>query len=84
MAISYNRYRVRKGWFGQCVLQQLVSFPSFAGGIVDSSIPEFEWIDVPYKCAVSEFEVQPYSGGFKPVRSNEKPSPADESALINP
>lgn len=53
-------FRVRKGWFGVSILQELMDFPSYSGGIVDASMREFIWSDVPYKAAprslISQFK----------------------------
>ena len=72
MATSYTRYRVRHGFGGVCILQQLVSYPTIIGGKVDSSVREFEWMDVPYKRAPSEFEIVAYRADIYEVFSNEK------------
>lgn len=44
-------YRIRKGWFGKCILQELYDEPSFIGGHVDSTIRRKIWEDVKYKSA---------------------------------
>lgn len=52
-------YRVRRGWFGKSVLQELLDSPSFIGGLVDASVRDFHWQDVAYREApralVSQF-----------------------------
>lgn len=45
---AYNQFRVRRGWFGKAILQQLKSFPTFAGGHVDTTVRSIEWVDVSY------------------------------------
>ena len=53
-------FRVRRGWFGRCVLQELMDYPSYSGGAVDASMREFLWEDVLYKAApralISQFK----------------------------
>ena len=39
-------YRVRKGWFGRCILQAQFNGPAFLGGQVDASIRVLYWADV--------------------------------------
>lgn len=46
-----GKYRVRKGWFGKCILQAEYNTPSFICGRVDSSIRQIVWEDVNYKKA---------------------------------
>jgi hypothetical protein len=46
-----HRYRVRRGLFGKSVLQRLENYPSFVGGVVDASVRDVVWEDVPYKRA---------------------------------
>ncbi len=71
MAKSYNRYRVRKSINGKCVLQRLLSFPAIIGGTVNPEIRSYEWHDVPYLSAPTEFEIQPYKN-LREDLSNEK------------
>ena len=53
-------FRVRKGWFGCSILQEMRDYPSFNGGVIDVSCREFVWEDVPYKGApralISQFK----------------------------
>lgn len=66
---TYNSFRVRKGWFGCCILQQRVSLPSFSNGRVDSSKRDFQWVDVNYDRAPSRFIVpfvEPNDGTQQP------------------
>ena len=39
-------YRVRRGWFGRCVLQAQFNGPAFLGGQVDASVRVLYWADV--------------------------------------
>lgn len=43
-----EKYRIRKGLFDTCVVQALVSSPTYIGGQVDSNFREYEWVDVSY------------------------------------
>lgn len=52
---AYNKFRVRKGWFGKSILQQLVSHPAIIGNSIDSSIREYQWRDVVYDRAPESF-----------------------------
>jgi len=45
---AHFKFRVRRGFGGVCVLQQLTDYPSLICGRVDSSIRRFEWVDVRY------------------------------------
>lgn len=53
-------FRVRKGWFGKSVLQELMDYPTYSGGVVDASTREFVWQDVSYSHAprslISQFK----------------------------
>lgn len=51
-------YRVRKGLFGKCILQEYISFPSLMGGIVDSSIRNYVWEDVEYDNAPPQLTIK--------------------------
>lgn len=42
------KFRVRRGFNGVCVLQQLIDSPSFSNGRVDASVREFTWVDIKY------------------------------------
>ena len=48
---NVGKYRVRRGWFGRCILQKCHNGPSFIGGQVDSSIRVLYWSDVKYEHA---------------------------------
>lgn len=52
-------YRVRRGWFGKCVLQELRDTPSYIGDVVDVHIRDIYWEDVSYdkapRALVSQF-----------------------------
>ena len=43
-----GKFRVRRGWFGKAVLQELYDSPSYIGGHVDSSIRDYRWKDVKF------------------------------------
>jgi len=47
MAALY-KFRVRRGFGGVCVLQQLKSYPTYNGGYVDTENREYKWVDVSY------------------------------------
>ena len=49
-----RKYRTRRGWFGKAILQRLENYPSFIGGVVDSTVREYKWFDV-------NFDHEPYS-----------------------
>lgn len=49
-----KRYRVRRGLFGHCILQQLFNTPSLIAGQVDASIRDIHWDDVDYRHAPTE------------------------------
>jgi len=51
-----GRYRVRKGWFGKCILQAEYDAPMFLCGKVDSSVRDIYWKDVPYTKAPTELK----------------------------
>lgn len=44
-------YRVRKGWFGKCILQAQFDRPAFLGGQVDASQRVIYWADVDWNSA---------------------------------
>lgn len=44
-------YRVRKTWWGKCILQVQFDGPSFVSGQADSSIRVLYWADVDYNSA---------------------------------
>lgn len=46
-----GRYRVRKGWFGKCILQAEYNTPSYSGGQVDVHIRDIFWRDIKFKYA---------------------------------
>lgn len=46
-----SAYRVRKSFFGKCVLQKLVDSPSLIAGQVDATIRDVHWMDVDYSRA---------------------------------
>lgn len=52
-------FRVRRGWLGRSVLQELRNYPVYIGNSVDSTQREFIWEDVLYNHApralVSQF-----------------------------
>lgn len=47
-------YRLRKSFFGKCILQERLTFPCLIGGRVDASVREIVWEDVEYKRAPAE------------------------------
>lgn len=51
-----RKYRIRKGLFGKCILQELRSYPSIMAGSVDSSMRIYKWEDLEYnKAHYSEY-----------------------------
>ena len=50
------KFRIRRGWGGVCVLQQLIDSPSFSNGRIDASVRQFVWLDVKYDCAPTMWE----------------------------
>ena len=46
-----GKYRVRRGWFGKCILQKCYDTPMLLGGQVDASIRDIHWDDVDWKHA---------------------------------
>lgn len=52
-----GKYRVRRTWFGKCILQEYIDSPSLIGGIVDSSIRICRWEDVLYNNAAPEYRI---------------------------
>lgn len=51
-----KRYRVRRGLFGKCILQQQFDTPSLLGGHVDSTIRDIHWSDVDFPYAPAELK----------------------------
>ena len=51
-----KRYRVRRGFGGKAILQQLFDTPSFIAGHVDASIRDIHWDDVDFNHAPAELK----------------------------
>ena len=55
--IKTGIYRIRKGWFGRCILQEYMNHPSLVGGQVDASIRDCYWEDVNYNRAPTTLKI---------------------------
>ncbi len=49
-------FRVRRGWFGTAILQELMDYPMWCGNFVDASVREHRWEDVDYDNAPKSIE----------------------------
>lgn len=56
-------YRVRRGFRGISILQQLYDCPSLIAGQVDSSVRDFVWYDVPFDRAPRELKINSIEDG---------------------
>lgn len=57
MKTGTGEYRLRKGLFGKCILQEAHNFPKYNGGHVDARTREIVWLDVDYKNAPRAFKL---------------------------
>lgn len=51
-------FRVRRGWFGRAILQELMDYPTFNGFFVDASHREHKWEDVDYDHAPEQLALR--------------------------
>lgn len=53
---AHYQFRIRKGFGGVCVLQQLKSYPTYNAGHVDTENRKYEWVDIRYEHAPPQWE----------------------------
>lgn len=48
MANIVGKFRIRRGWFGKCILQIGVNSPSLIGGVIDITNTDQRWVDADF------------------------------------